>query len=75
MTGKEFKKIREKLGLEIAELAAIFGMSGYMAIANIENGSRNPGPLMAVLMRTLNAIPAKKAHEIIELLKEFGHGS
>ncbi|MDZ4663104.1 MAG: helix-turn-helix domain-containing protein [Pseudomonadota bacterium] len=75
MNGKEFKRIRERLDLERSELAEVFGMSGYMAIANIENGSRNPGPILGVLMKTLDAVPLKRAKEIIELLRKFGHGS
>ena len=72
MSGKEFKKIREKFKLSREDFASIFGFSGYMSIANIENGSRNPGPVLTVLMRTLNALPEKKAHEIIELLRAYG---
>lgn len=75
MHGKEFKRIREKMDLERAEFAEIFGMSGSMAIANIENGSRNAGPVLVVLMKTLDAVPLKRAQEIIELLRKFGNGS
>ena len=75
MNGKEFKRIREKLGLERSDLADVFGMSGYMAISNIENGSRNPGPVLVVVMKTLDAVPLKRAQEIIELMRKFGHGS
>lgn len=63
------------MGLERTEFAEIFGMSGSMAIANIENGSRNAGPVLVVLMRTLDAVPIKRALEIVELLRKFGHGS
>ena len=72
MDGKKFQKIREKLGLSREEFASIFGLSGSMAISNIENGFRNAGPTLAVLMRTLDAIPTKRALEIIELVKKHG---
>jgi transcriptional regulator with XRE-family HTH domain len=75
LTGKEFKRIREKIGLEREDFAKLFGMSGYMAIANIENGSRRAGPTMVVLMRTLDAIPTKRAQEFLDFMRKFGHDS
>jgi transcriptional regulator with XRE-family HTH domain len=75
VTGKEFKRIRQKIGLERNDFATLFGMSGYMAIANIENGSRRAGPTMVVLMRTLDAIPIKRAHEFLDFMRKYGHES
>ncbi|MBX3020176.1 MAG: helix-turn-helix transcriptional regulator [Bdellovibrionales bacterium] len=72
LDGKRFQKIRERLGLSREELAELFGLSGYMAISNIENGTRNAGPTLAVVMRTLDAIPLKKAQDIIEAIKKHG---
>lgn len=73
--GKQFQKIRETLGLSREDLASVFGLSGYMAVSNIENGSRNAGPTLAVIMRTLSALPIKKSKEIIEAIKKHGRKS
>jgi transcriptional regulator with XRE-family HTH domain len=72
LDGDKFQKIREKLGLSREEAAEIFGLSGYMAISNIENGTRNAGPTLVVILRTLDAIPLKRALQIIELIKKHG---
>lgn len=72
LSGKQFQKIREKLGLSREELAELFGLSGYMAISNIENGTRNAGPTLVVMMRVLNSLSVKKAQELIEAIKTHG---
>lgn len=68
----EFKRIREKLNLSRNEFAKLFGLSGYMAVSNIENGHRNPNKLAIILLLTLDALPAKRANEIIELMRRHG---
>lgn len=72
LSGKQFQKIREKLGLSREELAELFGLSGYMAISNIENGTRNAGPTLVVMMRVLDCLSTKKANELIEMIQTHG---
>ena len=72
MKSEEFQRIREKLELDRNEFAEVFGLAGYMSVANIENGVRNPSKLTIILLRTLDAIPLARAKEIIELMRRHG---
>lgn len=72
MKAEEFVRIREKLELDRNEFAEVFGLAGYMSVANIENGVRNPSKLTIILLRTLDAIPLQKAKDIIELMRRHG---
>jgi transcriptional regulator with XRE-family HTH domain len=69
MTGDEFRRARESLGLGRKEAAELLGLSGYNAIANIELGVRNPSKLAAMVLKALIALSDKKAKELIELLR------
>ena len=72
MKPKEFREIREKLGLTQKELADIFGLSGYIPVNHYESGFRNPSSLTAALMRIFNDWPEKKSVELREELKKRG---
>ncbi len=72
MTTDEFRRIREKLELDREQFAEIFGLAGYMSLANIENGIRNPSKLTIILLRTFDAIPLKRAQDLIELMRRHG---
>ncbi len=65
MTGEEFKKIREDLGFSRLEFASLIYLSGYMPIANIENGSRNPSNLTAALLFYLESLSSKEQKTLI----------
>ena len=71
MKGIEFKKIRKKLGLSREELASLLGLSGYNAVSNIELELRNPSKLAGIVMRILNALPKKRADELITLMRKY----
>ncbi len=73
MKAEEFQRIREKLELDREQFAEVFGLAGYKSVSNIENGIRNPSKLTIILLRTLDAIPLKRAHDIIELLRRHGN--
>lgn len=72
MKAEEFHRIRDKLGLDRNEFAEVFGLAGYMSVANIENGIRNPSKLTIILLRTLDAIPLQRAKNLIELMRRHG---
>ncbi|HAR43295.1 MAG TPA: hypothetical protein DCS07_11815 [Bdellovibrionales bacterium] len=69
MTGDEFRKIREQLGLSREEMAELIGLSGYNAVSNIELGLRNPSKLAGMLLRVLDSLPRQRANELIGLLR------
>jgi len=71
MSGDEFKKIRERLGLSRYEMATLLGLAGYNSISNIELGLRNPSKLATMLLKLLDSLSKKKANELIELLRKF----
>jgi len=68
MTGKEFKEIREQLGLSQEQLSTILCLSGFKAVSNIETGFRNPSRLMAALMQVFIALPEKRSLELRDML-------
>ena len=72
MKAEEFHRIRDKLGLDRNEFAEVFGLAGYMSVANIENDIRNPSKLTIILLRTLDAIPLQRAKDLIELMRRHG---
>ncbi len=71
MNPDEVRRIREKLGLSPVEFADLLGLSGYGSIMNIENGVRRPNKLAIRLLRFLDDLPAKKATEFIERLRNY----
>lgn len=72
MDGDEMKRIRTKLGLTQIQLAELLGMTTRNAIANIETGTRNPGKLVAIMLRVLDSLPKRKAEELVELMLKHG---
>jgi DNA-binding transcriptional regulator YiaG len=66
---KEFREIREGLGLTQQELADIFGLSGYIPINHYESGFRNPSGLIVALMKIFREWNEKKSLELREELK------
>jgi len=54
MTNTEFKAIREQLGLTQAQLAAVLGYHGAMAVSVYERAT-NPRPVPALLARLMEA--------------------
>lgn len=69
MTSKEFRGIRDRLGLTQKELAEILGRSGFMAISHYETGVRKPSVLTAALMRIFDEWPEQKSLELREALR------
>ena len=68
MSPKQFRDIREKLELTQKELAQTLGVT-EMAISHYETGFRRPGPTIGVLLRVLNSLSKKQAHELVTLLQ------
>lgn len=75
MDADEFKKIRLKLGMTQGQMAELLGMTTRNAISNIEIGNRNPGKLMAIILRVLGHLPKRKAEELVELMLKYGKES
>lgn len=71
MEPREFKQIREWLDLNREEMAELLGLSGYMAVSNIEIGVRNPNKLAVKFLRYLNSMTKKNAERIIEEINKF----
>lgn len=69
MKPKEFRDIRERLGLTQKELAEVFGLSSHMTISHYESGFRNPSPLLRALLRVLDTWSKRKRNELIEDLR------
>jgi DNA-binding transcriptional regulator YiaG len=71
MEPKEFRQIREWLDLGREEMAELLGLSGYMAVSNIEIGVRNPNKLAVKFLRYLHSMTKKNAKGIIEEINKF----
>jgi len=71
MKPEEFKRVREKLNLKQHQLAELLGLSSNTAVSNIEIGFRRPSKLAAGLLRLLDNLPSKKAHELMDLLRKY----
>lgn len=69
MTAKEFKSIRESLGMSREEIAEALCLSGYSTVMNIETGFRRPNKLAVRLLRYLDSLPKNKAHALIQELQ------
>ena len=68
----EFKKVRMKLNMSQQQFADLLGMSGKQAISNIETGLRKPGTLVGIILRVLDALPKRKAEELVEQMLTEG---
>ena len=69
MNHKEFKRVRESLGMDRKQLAELLCLSGYDTVMNIEIGFRKPSKLAIRVLRYLESLPKKKAQNFIEELK------
>jgi DNA-binding transcriptional regulator YiaG len=72
MTAAEFKRIRTKLEMSQEQFAEMLGMSGKHAISNIEIGNRNPGKLTVIILKVIDALPTKKAQDLVGLMLKQG---
>ena len=70
MTPGKFKQIREKLGLNQAELGELLGLKGRIAVTHYETGFRNPNRLIVTLMEILNEWPKKKSQELQDEIRK-----
>lgn len=69
MKPKEFREIRERLGLTQKEISEILALSGYIPVNHYESGFRKPSSLIMALMRIFDEWPDKKSLELREELK------
>lgn len=69
MNPKEFREIRERLGLTQKELSEVLGLSGYIPVNHYESGFRSPSTLIKSLMRIMDEWPEKKSKELQEELR------
>lgn len=72
MKGSEIRGIRLKLNMTQEEFAGLLGMSGRQAICNVETDLRNAGSLTQIILRVLDALPKRKAEELVELMLKHG---
>lgn len=64
MKPKEFRDIRERIGLTQRELSEVFGLSGYTPISHYESGFRKPSAIIAALMRIFDELPDEKSQAL-----------
>ena len=69
MSPKQFKEIREQLGLTQSDLAKLLGLSGKAPISHFEIGFRTQSPLISAVMSYLESLPDRKAAAFIEELQ------
>ena len=69
MNHKEFRRLRESLGMDRRQLAELLCLSGYDSVMNIETGFRKPNKLAIRVLRYLESLPKTKAQSLIEELK------
>jgi transcriptional regulator with XRE-family HTH domain len=72
MKSEEFRKIRLKLGRTQLQFSELLGLSGIQAVSNIETDVRNCSKLTATFLRVLDALPNRKAEELIDLFLKYG---
>lgn len=70
MSPAGFRKIREKLELTQEQLSKSLGV-GKLTISQYEIGFRKPGKTVVILMRVLDALPPKKANELLGLMRTY----
>lgn len=70
MKPKEFREIREKMGLTQKDLSEVFGLSSYLPVNHYESGFRKPSVLIQAIMRILDQWPEKKRSELLTELKD-----
>lgn len=67
---KEFREIRERLGLTQKELAEILGLSGYIPISHYESGFRTPSTTIMALMRIFEEWPEKESTKLRAAMRD-----
>ena len=65
MKGKEFKKVRLKLGLTQLESGANFRFASKNVVTNIETGFRNCNETLTRSFRLTNFLPDNKSSPLI----------
>ncbi|MGZ3771363.1 MAG: helix-turn-helix domain-containing protein [Bdellovibrio sp.] len=68
MSPKRFREMRESLGLTQEELSKALGVA-KLTISQYETGFRRPGKTVVILMTVLETLPAKKAGELLKLMR------
>lgn len=68
MKGREFKAVRERLGLSQNELAQLLCLSGKKAVSNIETEFRNASKLTVVLMMLFDELTQKEFKDLRSLI-------
>lgn len=64
MNGREFKELRERLGLSQRQAAELLGYSGKTAISNLEAKRTAPSLLPCVVLKLLIVLPEKRSKEL-----------
>jgi len=65
----DIKTLRKRLKLTQKDLSYALGVS-KLTMSQYETGFRKPGPTALVLLFVLDALPLRKAQELIQLLQQ-----
>jgi len=65
----DIKTLRKRLKLTQKDLSYALGVS-KLTLSQYETGFRKPGPTALVLLFVLDALPLRKAQELIQLLQQ-----
>ena len=69
MSPDDIKTLRKRLKLTQKDLSYALGVS-KLTMSQYETGFRKPGPTALVLLIVLDALPLRKAQELIQLLQQ-----
>lgn len=69
MSPDDIKTLRKRLKLTQKDLSYALGVS-KLTMSQYETGFRKPGPTALVLLIVLEALPLRKAQELIQLLQQ-----
>lgn len=69
MSPDDIKTLRKRLKLTQKDLSYALGVS-KLTLSQYETGFRKPGPTALVLLFVLDALPLRKAQELIQLLQQ-----
>lgn len=64
-----------KLEMDQKEFANLLGLSGAVAVSNIETGVRNSSKLTGIILGVLDSLPKRKAEDLIKLMLTQGKKS
>jgi len=70
MSPKQFKEIREKLGLTQTQLADCLGLT-QKAVSHYETGFRKPGTTVQVIMTAFEMLPDSQAKKLLAMMGEI----